>query len=262
VSGEAVVRDGRIGAITIGDPKGPNATNFNRTSYDVWDVGSGESKAVCFARRVHGQDPTQLIYVAAEGFSEDNLSEYFYPDESVLPVSLVVEAIDDIEMKVRLLETARDWGFPVIQIADVGSKAMLTMNSPGDKVRRRSLFPGVADEELARLMKKDFMMAAANMSGWENVLHDEAGEFILKKTGTPFHGLTPQLGSTTQVAAGLVAEQGLRFLLNRNEAGEFVCRRLVLDKKNCRFKKYRVASVKGKVLGQVVKILGDRGKNN
>jgi hypothetical protein len=251
----ALIRDSRLGALTISDPKGPNATNFNRTPYDVWDAASQESKAIAFARQVHAQDPTQILYLAPEGLTTDNFSQYLGSQTSGASVDLMVEAVDDIKQKVALLQMAKNAGLPIIQIADVGSKAILSINNPSDRACKRSLLLGVSDAKLDNVMAHDFMQAAIYFIGLENALSDEPGKFVKNKDQTPFTQTVPQMGSTALVAAGMAAEQALRFLLNRREQSDFRFKRLIVDKKNQTIKVQTRPTLKGQCLNCAYELL-------
>lgn len=228
----ALLRDSRLGALTIGDPKGPNATNFNRTAYDVGQVASGESKAICFVREVHAQDPTQIIYLEPTGFSKSNFSKYLAASKDYPAVDLVVEAIDDIFAKVEILKIAQKHQLPVVQIADVGSKAEVSFNNPQDAIKGKNLILGVSNKKLDQLLKKDFLAAAMYFVGLSNAVDDETGRFLKNKEGTPFTKVTPQMGSTSLVAAGMATEKIIRYLINRELNINFAYKRIIYDKKN------------------------------
>lgn len=248
VTAENLIRDGRLGYLTIGDPKGPNATNLNRTAYDVLDIASGEPKAIGFARHIHRQDPTQILYLCPEGFNAQNLSNYcFHPDRP--RVDLVVEAIDSLQQKLEILQVIPQLQLPMVQISDVGSKAQLTFKNFDDAAQGQSMVFGLADDKLQALLKEDFIQVAAYFVGLENSLDDEIGKFIQGDKNTPFGNVTPQMGSTAAVAAGLASEKILRFLLDRGQQPYFAHRQIVIDKKHNTFKEFDEPSLKARLLG-------------
>ncbi|MDR2369430.1 MAG: hypothetical protein LBD63_02275, partial [Mycoplasmataceae bacterium] len=218
------------------DPKKPNATNFNRTNYDVFDIAANESKAIAFARRIHRQDPTQIIYLEPHGFRPESFACHLDGDTHCPPVNLMIEAIDDIKGKVEILELAARQKIPIIQLADVGSKVQLNFNSPSDNETGKSVMFGVSKQKLRSLMNSDFTNAAAAFVGLDNAAFDEIGRFYLGKKNTPFGAVTPQLGSTAMAAAALATEKALRYLLDKQHSPRFPYRRLIIDKKNNFFK--------------------------
>ena len=228
----SLLRDGRIGYLTIGDPKPPNATNFNRTNYDVFDVATDESKAIAFARQIHRQDPTQIIYLEPKGFSINNFAKYLRPARGVPKVDLVVEAVDNILQKIEILKIAQKNQLPIMQIADVGSKAIISFNNPNDWNSGKSLVLGLNNHKLQKLLEKNFLAAAVYFVGLGNAAEDEVGDFIKTKKGTPFSNTTPQMGSTAGAAAAMATEKILRYLLDKNHSPNFAYRRIVFDKKH------------------------------
>ncbi|MDO5561168.1 MAG: ThiF family adenylyltransferase [bacterium] len=236
VTAHMILRDARIGYLTIGDPKSPNATNFNRTAYDVFDVANDESKAIAFARQVHAQDPTQIIYLEPAGFSIKNFQKYISANKNYPAVDLVIEAIDNIFHKIDLLKIAQKNSLPIIQLADVGSIAEINFNNPNDLQTGKNLFLGISNKKLEVLLKKDFLTAAIYLVGLENAFSDEAGLFLKNKSDSPFKNTTPQMGSTTLVAAGMATEKALRYLIDKKEKRNFNCKRLLFDKKNDQLK--------------------------
>jgi hypothetical protein len=248
VTAHALLRDARIGRLTIGDPKGPNTTNFNRTPYDVTDVTAEESKAISFARQVHAQDPTQIIYLAPQGFAAENLDQYLSPSSTYPAVDLLIEAIDNIEQKYAILHRAHQLGLPIVQLADIGSKAIVSFNSPAEAERGESVVLGVSDRKLSQVLKQDFLQAAVYFVGLENTCSDEIGQFLQTKQHTPFAQTGPQMGSTALVAAGMATEQALRYLLNRAQINDFQFKRLIVDKKNIWIKTQNYPSFPGLLL--------------
>ena len=247
LAASTLIRDGRIGYITIGDPKQPNATNFNRTAYDVFDVASQESKAIGFARHIHRQDPTQIIYLETQGFTADNfLSQLREPD--IPPVQLVIEAIDSIPDKLALLRLVGQAKLPLIQVSDVGSKAQLSFKNPQDYVQGKDLIFGLPNSKLQRILTHDFIQVAAYFVGLDNSVDDEVGLFVKGKINTPFGQVTPQMGSTASVAAGIAAEKALRYLLDASDYPQFAYPRIVVDKKNNSFKTQFTPSLKARLL--------------
>jgi len=243
---ENLIRDGRIGYLSIGDPKGPNVTNFNRTNYDVLDAASHDTKSVDFARRLHRQDPTQIIYLSADGFHRENLTVWLTGGITGQKVDVVVEAIDTLKDKLAILEIARKENVAVVAVSDVGSIAQLTFQNSDAAKRGESLVFGLGDDKLQAMLSGDFLQVAARMVGLENAVRDEMGLYVRGQKITPFGVAMPQLGSTACVAAGVASEKILRFLLERER--HFTFRRLTFDKKNVCARAYHRPSIKECVL--------------
>lgn len=228
----SLLRDGRLGYLTIGDPKPPNATNFNRTNYNIFDVATNESKAIAFARMIHRQDPTQIIYLEPKGFSISNFQKYLQPKRGIPKIDLVVEAVDNILQKIEILKIAQKNQLPIMQIADVGSKAIISFNNPSDWRQGKNLVMGLNNQKLQKLLEKNFLAAATYFVGLSNAAEDEVGQFIRTKKGTPFSNTTPQMGSTAGAAAAMATEKILRYLLDKKRQPNFSYRRIIFDKKH------------------------------
>ncbi|MBQ6449772.1 ThiF family adenylyltransferase [bacterium] len=251
---ENLIRDGRVGSITISDPKSPNATNFNRTNYDVMDIGSDEPKAISFARRMHRQDPTQIIYIYRESINEHNFANILAGDQKRPAVNVCVEAIDTLADKLAILQIAGQAQVPVVQISDVGSIAQISFQNALSRARGESLIFGLSDQKLRTLLQQDFVQVAARMVGLENAIKDELGRWVAGRKNTPFGIAMPQMGSTASVAAGIASEKILRFLLDCGRGQEFPYKRITIDKKNNRFHSYHVPSLQERALGLVMTI--------
>ncbi|MBQ6438115.1 ThiF family adenylyltransferase [bacterium] len=161
---ENLIRDGRIGYLTIGDAKPPNPTNFNRTNYDTFDIADDENKSLALARRLHRQDPTQIIYLSDNGMAAANWADLAH-NPSRPRVNLVIEAIDDLPGKLFIVRACHQEGLPLIQINDVGSKAQLTFKNADAKARGESLIFGLTDAKLAQLTQINVVKAAPFIVG-------------------------------------------------------------------------------------------------
>jgi hypothetical protein len=237
----AILGDLRPTYLTIGDPKPPNTTNFNRTPYNLHDVMSDESKVIAFARHVHAQDPTQILYLETAGLQMATLPNLVNTARAPRAPDLIIEAVDDVNIKIKLLKFAQQAQIPTIMLADVGSIAQTNFISPDDLAKKRGVVLGLSNEKLSQLLKLNFTMAAAMMTGLENAIHDEIGQFVKGDKNTPFGETVPQLGSTSQAVAALATESAIRYLITKKLDGarNFVWRRLTLDKKRLKLKRQK-----------------------
>lgn len=225
--------------LSIGDPKPPNSTNFNRTAYNIHDVMVDESKAIAFARHVHAQDPTQILYLAPAGFTPADFPSLVGSRGLAPPPDLLIEAVDDIKVKVALLKFAQAARLPTIMVADVGSVAQNNFLSPSDLDRGLGVVLGLKNDQLDELMSLDFTMAAAMMTGLDDALHDEVGHFVKGDKNSPCGETVPQLGSTSQAAAAIATEAAIRYLIaaKLKQEQDFPWRRISFDKKRLKLKR-------------------------
>lgn len=257
--------------LTLADPKGPNASNLNRTQYTLFDLLEDPdthrevSKAIALARNIHGQDPFQLIHIYPEGITEENLDAFLFgePDSEkglVTPrTSVLIEAIDHFPTKRLLLEKARDSDIPTIQLADVGSRGINGFNSPGDKKRRVSLLYGLSDKEVAKAFSdpspEAFMQTAMLASGITNTLVEPvAFKFLKQQDGNPFRSV-PQTGEVAGASGVMAARNAARFVVEQygDPTARFAGRQQVFDVRTGKgLRRYR-DSWANKILNRIIK---------
>ncbi|MDL2208578.1 hypothetical protein LJB97_03055 [Parabacteroides sp. OttesenSCG-928-O15] len=257
--------------LTLADPKGPNASNLNRTQYSLFDLledpdTHGEvSKAIALARSIHGQDPFQLIHIYPEGITEENLEDFLLgePDptkESATPrTSLLIEAIDHFPTKRLLLEKARDRDIPTIQLADIGSRGINGFNSPGDKKRRVSLLYGLSDKEVAKAFAdpspEAFMQTAMLASGITNTLAEPVAlKFLKQQDGNPFRSV-PQTGEVAGASGVMAARNAAHFVVEQygDPTARFDGRQQVFDVRTGKGIRRRRTSLANKILNRIIK---------
>lgn len=215
----AVVRDLRPLHIKVADCKAFHLANANRVALHYSDFG--RNKAVVTAEQIHETDPFIAVSVFAEGVHEENLHDFLSgnPERNEPPASVLIEEIDDIEMKIRFREAAREAGIPVIMVTDIGSAVQLDVRR-FDRSQNLPLIFGITDEELyavlGRFLKEKtreawyrFFIAAVG----EGALRAEEFRRIILKEDPPLFGGAPQLGSTTMAAGGIAAEAVSRLVL-------------------------------------------------
>lgn len=257
--------------LTLADPKGPNASNLNRTQYTVFDLLEDPdthrevSKAIALARSIHGQDPFQLIHIYPEGITEENLDAFLLgepdPEKGLTTprTSILIEAIDHFPTKRLLLEKARDRDIPTIQLADVGSRGINGFNSPGDKKRRVSLLYGLSDKEVAKAFAdpspETFMQTAMLASGITNTLAEPvAFKFLKQQDGNPFRSV-PQTGEVAGASGVMAARNAARFVVEQygDPTARFAGRQQVFDVRTGKgIRRYR-SSLINKILNRIIK---------
>ncbi|MDH6312934.1 hypothetical protein M2137_001719 [Parabacteroides sp. PFB2-10] len=255
--------------LTLADPKGPNASNLNRTQYTLFDLLEDPdthqevSKAIALARSIHGQDPFQLIHIYPEGITEENLEAFLLGESDKVGTtprtSLLIEAIDHFPTKRLLLEKARDWDIPTIQLADVGSRGINGFNSPGDKKRKIRLLYGLSDKEVAKAFAdpspETFMQTAMLASGITNTLAEPvAFKFLKQQDGNPFRSV-PQTGEVAGASGVMAARNAARFVVEQYEdpAARFDGRQQVFDVRTGKgIRRYRNSWI-NEILNRVIK---------
>lgn len=217
----ALAGDLRSLHMKVADQKEYHIPNANRVHLTYEDFG--RNKAIVTAEQIHAIDPFMDISVYREGLHPANIGDFIGGSKERFdpPSSVIVEEMDDPDMKILVREEARRAGVPVVMVTDLGSLVQLDIRR-FDKEKSLPLAAcGVSDEELyaARdLWRKDL---ADRDRFWDFAFtfighhYEKSPEFrsIVKKTTPILFGGLPQLGSTAMVAAGIASEAVARLLL-------------------------------------------------
>lgn len=100
----------------LADPDVVSPTNLNRMRFDFTQVG--ESKAELVAQYLYQLNPYAELSVY-KGIDKENVEEFLDG------LDLLVEELDDIEMKVLMREEAKKRGIPVVMATDNGDNVIL-----------------------------------------------------------------------------------------------------------------------------------------
>lgn len=113
------------------------ATNLNRLLGSVCDLG--REKIIVAARRVFELDPFADLTLYRRGLNSASLAEFLAPNGQA--VSVLVEEMDDIKLKVLIRFTARQLRLPVVMATDNGDNAIIDIER-FDLEPTRALFHG------------------------------------------------------------------------------------------------------------------------
>jgi tRNA A37 threonylcarbamoyladenosine dehydratase len=138
---EALTRSG-VGALTLIDLDEVCVTNINRQLHAL-DGTVGRAKVDVMAERVRLINPECRVTAAAEFFTEANAARLLAPE-----FSYVVDAIDSVSNKCRLLALCRERKLPVISCGAAGGRLDATA------VRVSDLADVTHDRLLAEVRKR------------------------------------------------------------------------------------------------------------
>jgi len=145
---EGWLREARPKQVKIADPDWVELTNFNRcervslrhlarsradrfdprSSYDV----PRTSKAAYIAHESSLVDPYTEFFVYEDGITRDNLDRFLGGDGADEPkLDIVVEEMDDLDLKVSMRQAARRHGVDVLMMSDFGHRVHLMWNPFG-----------------------------------------------------------------------------------------------------------------------------------
>jgi nitroreductase len=194
--------EGVGGSFRLADHDTLSLSNMNRLRAAITDIGV--NKAVLAARQMLEIDPYLDVDVVQDGISEATAATF------VEGLDLLIEECDDLEMKVRLRECARDLGVPVLmETSDRGTLDVERF----DIDRNRNFFHGIAGELDARrlhaLSRADQVPIVMKILGLD--ISDSAAASMLEigETLTTW----PQLGSAVMLGGAVVTDTARRILL-------------------------------------------------
>jgi hypothetical protein len=178
-------------------------SNLNRLRAGVHELSV--NKAVLTARALYELDPYLDIRVFPDGVTEANL------DAFLVGADLLVEECDDLFMKVRLRERARELGLPVVM--DTSDGGLLDIErfdrEPGRPVLH-GLVSGIASAELKGLTTKEKLPFALSVLGLDRMSPSMAASLCeVKETLSTW----PQLGSSVVLGGALVTDAARRIFL-------------------------------------------------
>jgi tRNA A37 threonylcarbamoyladenosine dehydratase len=152
---EGLARSG-IGALTLIDLDDVCVTNVNR-QLPALDGQIGRSKVVVLAERVAAINPECRMQTVQEFFTESSAARLLAPD-----FDYVVDAIDNMTNKARLIAACRDRGLPCVTVGAAGGRR--------DPMQIRAGDLGDAENDLLlrqvrKKLRRDFGFAPGTQRG-------------------------------------------------------------------------------------------------
>ena len=189
---EGWLREARPRRVKVADPDWVELTNFNRgermslrhavaprsarfdpaNPYDVPRV----SKAEYIAYEQQLVDPYLDVDVYTEGVNRENLERFFAGGDGEPPIDILVEEMDNLDLKILVRQVAREHGVDVVMLSDFGHQAHLWWN-PFSERANAPMGYGADDAALMAAL------AAAKTGDRAKVF-----EFVAALCGTDFAG--------------------------------------------------------------------------
>jgi hypothetical protein len=199
--------EGVGGAFRLADMDGVELSNMNRLRADLADLGV--NKAVLAARQIAEIDPWIRVEVLPEGVTDDNMDRFLAGGGKL---DLLVEECDDLYVKVRVRERARDLGVPVLM--DTSDRGLIDIER-FDREPDRPLFHGLAGdleaERLRGLSASDKIPYVLRIMG-EDKLSDRGAASLMEVEQTI--RTWPQLASGVTLGAAVSTDAARRLLLD------------------------------------------------
>lgn len=228
----SAVMDLRPRHVKIADKSLYKMENINRVRLSYWDIVKPNNerlhntdtllrnKAEVTASQLYAIDPYLNVYVYSEGIHKGILDRFLGKSPGEPAPDILIEEVDDPEIKLLLREEAKKRKIPLIMASDLGSSVQLDILRY-DKNPKLSLTYGMHDNVLRQSSKAVsdspsnrglFFQFVDNLIGtdWRE---GELKKILEGKTEIPTSTIIPQLGSTAAVAGGIVAEAIARLRL-------------------------------------------------
>ena len=205
-SAMTLAAEGIGGAFHLADFDTLSLSNLNRLQVAVRELGA--SKAEIAARRLLDLDPYLEIVIFPEGVRDDNVDVFLGPT-----VDLLVEECDDLEMKLRLRERARDRRIPVLmETSDRGLLDIERFDLEPERPILHGLIAGLRAADLRGLSLAQKLVPLSRIVDVDRVSASLAASVVeLNHTTASW----PQLASAVCLGGAVVADTARRILLGQ-----------------------------------------------
>ncbi len=184
-----------------------SVSNMNRLRYDCSALG--KKKAHLVASHILQLNPYADVHVYSEGITQENL------DEFLDGVDVLIEEVDQLEMKIRLRVEAKKRKLPVLMATDNGDNIIMDVERY-DLHPDLMIFNGVAGdltiEEFQHLTPKDMPKLSTKIAGSDLVVPRMADSLL--EVGRTLYSW-PQLGD-----AATLCGVSLAYLVRRLANGQ------------------------------------------
>lgn len=220
---EGWLREARPRRVKIADPDWVELTNFNRgermslrhavaprsarfdpaNPYDVPRV----QKAEYIAYEQQLVDPYLDVDVYGEGVNRENLSRFFDGGDGEPPIDILVEEMDNLDLKILVRHMARERGIDVIMLSDFGHQAHLWWN-PFHERRDAPIGYGADDTtllaalEAAKSGERSKVFAFVEALCGDDFAGDQFGDWMAGRGEQPT-GSLPQSGATAMASGAI-----------------------------------------------------------
>ncbi len=211
-----LVRSGGARNLKIADPDTIDPSNLNRIHVGIPAIGRPKIDVV--AERIFETNPYINLKKYNQGLLLNNLDGFFNDD---FKLNVVVDACDDIEIKIAIRKQAKKLGVPVLMVTDIGDGALVDIER-FDLDNKLPIFHGRVEEEVKIKSQLDFMKVGMKIIDPDNLSLNTIMAMSAVGKEIPSH---PQLG-TSAYFSGVV----MSYVIRRLSAGEiFPAKRIFVD---------------------------------
>lgn len=193
--------------IKLADPDTISPSNLNRMPFDFTQVGVNKAEAL--AHYIYQLNPYADIRIYKQGITEKNLKDF------IDGLDIIIEELDDIEMKVKIRKKAKSEKIPVIMATDNGDGVIVDIerfdlnpkmpifhgNLKGFNIKKIKSDPKKMYEAMAKII--DISLVPQGVL--DSVL--EVGKTIYS---------WPQLASAATISGGIVSYVARKIALGKN----------------------------------------------
>ncbi|GAA0992925.1 thiamine biosynthesis protein ThiF [Tsukamurella conjunctivitidis] len=197
----------------IGDGDELGITNLNRIVDSAFNVGTAKTESL--RRRLLECDPYASVDTFPQGISESDIDSFLCGDSGDEQLSVLIEEIDGIHMKVALRRRARELRIPVVMATDLGDDVVLDVERFDIDEHTPILGDRLASFSDDQLRDREPSTAVALAGA---LLADVVTPRMLEVAGEVGRSLSswPQLGSTA-MHSGAVAAHAARLICTGHE---------------------------------------------
>ena len=189
----------------IADPDVISGSNLNRIRYDFTSLGVKKCQIVL--EKLYQMNPYGAVYVYDEGITEKNI------DEFLSGLDVLVEEMDNLEMKIRLRLEAKKRRIPVVMATDNGDGILFDIERY-DLDPTLKIFNGVVGDltidEFKKISPSEMPRLSTKIAG-QYLVHPRMQTSLLEVGKTLY--AWPQLGSAATLSGVAVAYVVKRILL-------------------------------------------------
>ncbi|HEY4523574.1 MAG TPA: ThiF family adenylyltransferase [Candidatus Paceibacterota bacterium] len=181
----------------LADPDELSGSNLNRIRGDF--TGLGEKKIDLVSRQIYQMNPYAEIHDYPEGVNEENIGEFMNS------LDIIVDELDNFEMKIRLRLEAKKRRIPLIMATDNGDNVICDIERY-DLDENFKIFNGALGDfglaDLAKTPPADFPKIASRIAGPELVVPRMMASVM--EVGKTLYSW-PQLGDAATLSGVVVA---------------------------------------------------------
>jgi hypothetical protein len=201
-----------INSLKISDFDTLVTSNLNRVPTNLLEIGVDKTELA--TRKLYEIDPFINLETFGQGLTKKTLKNFLVGTKKL---NVVIDAIDDFEMKILSRLEARKQGIPVVMFTNLGDSCLLDIERY-DKEKNIEIFNGLLGNTPETILKskmtaQDKQKFAAKLVGVDNV-PTKALDSLLE-IGKTLVG-RPQLSSTVSTSSGLAG-----FIIKKLALGEY-----------------------------------------